>query len=160
VLHLVSVPCAASSRWHDERPGKPLSYHPWYPGHSVHHVRFFVENSMATLPSVSLCTYLHTPALYLISFLEGTRPLRDFSCRLLKGNRPLRDFSYCSCFTLFIPLTRVRRDLELSSTRIQGSSALGHCTRVSSPQQRLVASSSLAFRLGSTLSVNKKYCIG
>ena len=48
----------------------------------------------------------------------------------------------------------MRRDLELSSTRIQGSSALRHRTRVSSLQQRPVASSSLAFRLGSTHSVN------
>ena len=48
----------------------------------------------------------------------------------------------------------MRQDLELSSTRIQGSSALCHCTRVSSPQQHPEASSSLVFRLGSTLSVN------
>jgi len=75
---------------------------------------------------------------------------------LLEGNRPLRDFSYRSCFASFLPLTRMRRDLEPSSTRIQGSSALHHCTRVSSPQQRPEASSSLAFRLGSMLSVNKR----
>jgi len=75
---------------------------------------------------------------------------------LLEGNRPLRDFSYRSCFTSFIPLTHVRRDLELSSTRIQGSSALCHRTHVSSPQQRSEASSSLAFRLGSMLSINKR----
>ena len=56
------------------------------------------------------------------------------SSSLLEGNRPLRDFSSCSFFTSFIPLTRVRRDLELSSTRIQGSSALRPRTRVSSPQ--------------------------
>jgi len=72
---------------------------------------------------------------------------------LLEGNRPLRNFSYRSCFTLFLPLTRVRQDLKLSSTRIQG---FGHHTRVLSPQQRLAASSSLAFRLGSTLSINKR----
>jgi len=57
---------------------------------------------------------------------------------------------------LFFPLTHVRRDLKLSSTRIQGSSALRHRTRVSSPQQRPEASSSLMFRLGSMLSVNKR----
>jgi len=75
---------------------------------------------------------------------------------LLEGNCPLRDFSYRLCFTSFLPLTHVRRDLKLSSTRIQGSSALHHRTRVSSPQQHSEASSSLAFRLGSTLSVNKR----
>ena len=55
---------------------------------------------------------------------------------------------------LFFPLTRVQWDLELSSTHIQGSSALHHRTRVSSPQQRPEASSSLVFRLGSMLSIN------
>jgi len=68
----------------------------------------------------------------------------------------LRDFLYRSCFTSFIPLTHVRRDLKPSSTRIQGSSTLRHRTRVSSPQQHPEASSSLAFRLGSTLSVNRR----